>query len=94
MVTMVMLAISVVVIMVIAVAIMISVPLPIPMVVVLYPPAITFPIARKELFAVVMRLYPSGPFIGGQGPVPFVPTVMPANRIPISADPRVPGPGT
>ena len=90
----VMLAISVVfVIMVITVAITISVSISIPVVVMFKPPPIPFPIARKELLAVVMRLYPSSTFIRWQGPIPFVPTVMSADRIPIPTNPHIPRAG-
>ena len=95
MIIVVMLAISVMfVIMVITVMIAIPVSIPIPVVVMIYPSSIPFPIARKVLFTIMTWLDPSSPFIRWQGPISFVPTVMPANGIPIPTDPQIPRPGT
>jgi hypothetical protein len=60
----------------------------------LKPPPTAFPIARKELLAVVMRFHPLSAFIRWQGPIPFVPAVMPPNWIPIPTDPHIPRAGT
>jgi hypothetical protein len=91
----VMLAISVMVMIVfISEAVPISVSIPVPVMVMLKPASIPFPITRKKLFAVVMRFYPSSAFIWRQTPIPFVPTVMSANGIPIPTDPHIPRGGT
>jgi hypothetical protein len=77
-------------IVIITVTIAIPVSIPIPVVVMFHPSSIPFPIARKELFTIMARLDPSSPFIRWQGPISFVPPVVPANGIPVTADPHIP----
>ena len=49
---------------------------------------ISFPIAFKELLAIVTRRYPDGTWVRWPSPITFVPLVMASNRVPITFHPQ------
>ncbi len=66
----------------------IPVSVPVPAVVMLNPPAISFPEALEELIALITRPHPAGSGIGRASPITFMPSVMLADWIPITLYPH------
>lgn len=63
--------------------------IPIPVVIVFNAAAVSLPVARVISFAIVARRNPTRSLVGWPSPIPFVPFVMPARRIPIARHPHV-----
>jgi hypothetical protein len=76
-------------VMVVAVAVIVTVSVPIPTMVVFEAAPVSLPVTRKKLLAIVMRRYPHGPGIRWAAPIPFVPPVVSANRIPVALNPNI-----
>lgn len=62
--------------------------LPIPVVIVFYAAAVSLPVALVISFAIVARRNPTRSLVRWPRPIPFVPFVMPAHRIPITPYPH------
>ena len=71
----------------------VAVVFPIPLVVMRDAAVLSFPVAVEETFAVVMRGYPNGPFVGRASPIPVVPPVSISCRVPVTVHPNKAGAG-
>src|SRR6516165_7162526 len=69
-------------------ATVIAISLPIPMVVVLEPPMLSIPVAGIKPLAIVPRSDPARVLVWRSGPVPVVPLVVVADRVPVPLDPH------
>jgi hypothetical protein len=74
---------------VIVVVVFVAVVVPVPAVVVFKPATISVPVARIILLSIVVRFNPSSTFIRRPRPVAFMPLIVVADRIPVTAYPRV-----
>ena len=63
--------------------------IPIPVMIVFNASAVSLPVARVIPFAIVARRNPTRSLVWWASPIPFVPFVMPAHRIPITRHPHV-----
>ena len=54
----------VVLVVAVATSIVVAIAIPVPAMIVLYTPAISLPISRKELFTIMVRSHPSSALIG------------------------------
>ena len=78
-----------VIVVMVVIAVIVAVMIAIPPVIVLEPAATTVPITREEPLAIMMRRYPYGAGIRWAGPIPVMPPVVSANRIPVALNPIV-----
>ena len=67
----------------------VAVSIPIPVVIVFNAAVVSLPVARVISFAIVARGNPTRSLVRWPSPIPFVPFVMPAHRIPITRHPHV-----
>ena len=72
----------------------VAVSIPIPVVIVSNAAAVSLPVARVISLAIVARRNPTRSLVRWPSPIPFVPSVMPAHRIPITRHPSVLTSGT
>jgi hypothetical protein len=74
---------------VIVVVVLVAFVVLVPAVIVFKPATISVPVARIKLLSIVVRFNPSSTFIGRPRPVAFMPFIVVADRIPVTAYPRV-----
>src|SRR5665213_132120 len=80
--------------MIVTVAVLVPVAVMIPAVVVFQPAPISIPVPCEVLLTVMVRLDPVGAAVRRPRPVAFMPFIVVAVRIPISADPHIIRTGT
>ncbi len=61
----------------------------IPTMVMFKAPPVTVPVTGVELAAFIARAHPRGTCVWGPRPIPSVPAIMPADRIPVTVNPVV-----
>ena len=90
----VMVIVMIVVMIVISIAVLVTVAVSIPPMIVFKTAAIPFPVTSKKLLSVMMRSNPVCTLVWRPGPIPFMPSVVPSDRIPIAFYPKKIGPWT